>query len=238
MREQGCTEKDLFSFLTRKRQEDSDYHTILSSMCTIPHPIAVRAHQMFIETNLGDPGLFRGTAEIEHLLIARFASLFNNTGACGYATSGGTESNIQALRMARSLFPGKRANVVLPESAHFSFRKACDILGLEARPIPLDDHFRMDIAGVEAAIDDETCCLVGIAGTTEYGMVDPIEELSDLATEHSIHLHVDAAFGGLVLPFLENAPKFDFSLPGVASIAVDPHKMGMSTDPGGLPAYP
>jgi len=233
MREQGCTEEELFSFLSRKRLEDSDHHYILSSMCTIPHPVAVKAHQMFIETNLGDPGLFKGTAEIEHLLIARFGSLFNNAGACGYATSGGTESNIQALRMARALFPGKKANVVLPESAHFSFQKACDILGLETRPIPLDDQYRMDIGRVEAAIDDETCCLVGIAGTTEYGMVDPIRELSDLATEHSLHLHVDAAFGGLVLPFLDKAPKFDFSLPGVSSIAVDPHKMGMSTIPAG-----
>jgi tyrosine decarboxylase/aspartate 1-decarboxylase len=108
MREQGCTEEELFSFLSRKRFEDSDHHYILSSMCTIPHPVAVKAHQMFIETNLGDPGLFKGTAEIEHLLIARFGSLFNNAGACGYATSGGTESNIQALRMARALFPGKK----------------------------------------------------------------------------------------------------------------------------------
>ena len=80
-------------------------------------------------------------------------------------------------------------------------------------------------------IDRNTICLVGVAGTTEYGMVDPIEDLSKIACEHDIFLHVDAAFGGMVIPFLERPIPFDFALPGVTTIAVDPHKMGMSTIP-------
>jgi len=55
--------------------------------------------------------------------------------------------------------------------------------------------------------------LVGIAGTTEFGQVDPIEDLAEIAEERSIHLHVDAAFGGFVLPFLKRRFKWDFSLP-------------------------
>ena len=76
-------------------------------------------------------------------------------------------------------------------------------------------------------------CLVGIAGTTEYGMVDPIADLSKIADAHDVFFHVDAAFGGLVIPFLEKPIPFDFALPGVTTIAVDPHKMGMSTIPAG-----
>ena len=72
-----------------------------------------------------------------------------------------------------------------------------------------------------------------IAGTTEYGMVDPIEKLSKIALAHDLFFHVDAAFGGMVIPFLDKPVPFDFSLPGVTTIAVDPHKMGLSTIPAG-----
>jgi tyrosine decarboxylase/aspartate 1-decarboxylase len=135
--------------------------------------------------------------------------------------------------MARGLAKVKNPNVVVPESAHFSFEKACDILSIGIRTVPLDDNLRMDPEQAEEQIDRNTACLVGIAGTTEYGMVDPIRTLSDIAEDRGIFLHVDAAFGGLVIPFLEDPMPFDFSLPGVSSISVDPHKMGMSPIPAG-----
>ncbi|MDO9325278.1 MAG: tyrosine decarboxylase MfnA, partial [Methanoregula sp.] len=49
----GCPEEELVSLFSQKKQEDMDHAFILSSMCTIPHPVAVRAHCMFMETNLG-----------------------------------------------------------------------------------------------------------------------------------------------------------------------------------------
>jgi len=234
MLNKGCSKEELFSFFSQKKGEDIDHKYILSSMCTIPHPIAVRAHMMFMETNLGDPGLFPGTASLERLLIQRLGTLFHDEGAGGYATSGGTESNIQALRLAKVLkneiaYP----NIVIPESAHFSFKKACDLLCLELRTVPPDGHFRMDAEKAAEQIDRNTVCLVGIAGTTEYGMVDPIADLAQIARAHDLFFHVDAAFGGMVIPFLKNPVPFDFALPGVTSIAVDPHKMGLSTIPAG-----
>ncbi len=83
------------------------------------------------------------------------------------------------------------------------------------RCVPLDDEFRMDISLAEKMVDDNTCCLVGIAGSTEYGMVDPIPALSDIASDHGIFFHVDAAFGGMVLPFMEKSLPFDFRIPGL-----------------------
>ena len=233
MRKIGCSEDELFSFLAQRKQLDLSPSHILSSMCTLPHPVAVKAHCMFMETNLGDPGLFPGTSSLEQLLIERLGELFHCSMACGYATSGGTESNIQALRIAKTVTGKERPNVILPESAHFSFRKACDIIGLETRSVPLDQDYRVDAGKVAEAIDGNTCCIIGVAGTTEYGMVDPIGDLASLAHDNGIFFHVDAAFGGMVLPFLPVSPPFDFSLPGVTSIAVDPHKMGMSTIPAG-----
>ncbi len=234
MLNRGYSQEELFSFFAQKKREDLDYNYILSSMCTLPHPVAVRAHCMFIETNLGDPGLFQGTSSLEKLLILRLGTLFHCKEAGGYATSGGTESNIQALRLAKVLkkevvYP----NIIVPESAHFSFKKASDLLGLEMRAVPLGNDFRMDTQKAAEQIDGNTVCLVGIAGTTEYGMVDPIADLAKIADAHDVFFHVDAAFGGMVIPFLKHPIPFDFALPGVTTIAVDPHKMGMSTIPAG-----
>jgi len=234
MLNKGQSEEALFTFLAQKRQEDLDHDFILSSMCTIPHSVAVRAHCLFMETNLGDPGLFPGTFSLEKLLVQRFGTLFHCENAGGYATSGGTESNIQALRLAKAQCSDIVApNVVVPESAHFSFKKACDMLGLEARPVPIGKDFRMDADAAAGLIDKNTICLVGIAGTTEYGMIDPIATLGKIAVQHDLFFHVDAAFGGMVIPFLDRPSPFDFAVGGVTTIAVDPHKMGMSTIPCG-----
>ena len=233
MREVGCSEEELFSFLSLMREKDLGYRNILSSMCTPPHPVAVRAHELFLETNLGDPGLFPGTVALEELLVQRLGTLMHLPLAGGYATSGGTESNIQALRIAKKLRPTKSPNVVVPESSHFSFQKACDILGLDMRPVPLDAEFRMDADAIEDLVDKNTVALVGIVGTTEYGVNDPIARLSEIALDRDVFLHVDAAFGGMVVPFLDRPAPFDFQLPGVDSISIDPHKMGMSTIPTG-----
>jgi tyrosine decarboxylase/aspartate 1-decarboxylase len=234
MLNKGQSEEELFTFLAQKKGEDLDHNFILSSMCTVPHSVAVRAHCMFMETNLGDPGLFPGTFSLEKLLVRRFGSLFQCADAGGYATSGGTESNIQALRLARVQNCGvKTPNVIVPESAHFSFKKACDMLALEIRPAPIGRDYRMDADSAAGLIDKNTVGIIGIAGTTEYGMIDPIAALGKIAVQHDLFFHVDAAFGGMVIPFLDDPTPFDFSVPGVTTIAVDPHKMGMSTIPCG-----
>jgi tyrosine decarboxylase/aspartate 1-decarboxylase len=233
MRNAGCPEEELFSFLASKKDEDLGYQKVLSSMCTHPHPVAVRAHQMFVESNLGDPGLFAGSASLERLLIERVGSLFHHPEAGGYATAGGTESNIQALRIAKKIAPARSPNIVIPESAHFSFEKACDMLSLEMRAVPCDAAFCMDMDHFEEYVDKNTVFIGGIAGSTEYGTVDPLTHLSEVAEDRDIFFHVDAAFGGFVLPFLESNIPFDFSLPGVSSISADPHKMGFSTIPVG-----
>lgn len=233
MREEGILEEELFRHLASVKETDRNYRKVLSSMCTIPHPVAVRAHNIFIESNLGDPGLFMGTASLEAELVKRLGSLMNLPDACGYATSGGTESNIQALRIAREHAGKKNPNVIIPESAHFSFEKACEILSVEMRQVPSTSGFVMDTEKVEEKIDGNTIGIVGVAGTTEYGTVDPIEHLSDIAVDRELFFHVDAAFGGLVLPFIRETPTFDFRLEGVSSISIDPHKMGMSTIPCG-----
>lgn len=237
MREQGVDEATIIQELRDACARNVPYERVLSSMCTTPHPIAIKAHKEFIVSNLGDPKLFPGTASLEHACIGMLGELLHLPSAVGYITTGGTESNIQALRTARQLKhvdPGK-ANIVLPESAHYSFDKAAQMLGVSLRRAPLDDEMKVDVDAMAELADENTIALVAVAGTTEFGQVDPVPAISKLALDEGIFLHVDAAFGGFVIPFMEDPAKyrFDFELPGVMSIAIDPHKMGMSTIPSG-----
>jgi len=238
MEEKGMSREAVESLLREKKQKDLSYERVLSSMCTYPHEIAAYAHKMFLESNLGDSGLFPGTKEMEGELIRMIGALLGNENVYGYISTGGTESNIQAIRAIRNRRKreGLQAmNIIVPETAHFSFDKIADILCVNVKKATLDDALRVDVNSVEELIDAETICIVGIAGTTEFGQVDPIEELAGIAKGKGIFLHVDAAFGGLVIPFLAEKDKyrFDFSLDGVSCISVDPHKMGMSTIPAG-----
>jgi len=227
------SQHEVLAHLDELKQKDLSYERVLSSMCTYPHPIAKIVHDSFIETNLGDPGLFPGTQEIEHELIKIMGNLFGDTSIHGYISTGGTESNIQALRAMRNMSGVKNPNIIVPESAHFSFDKISDLLCVDIRKADLDPQFMVDLDSVRDHIDENTIGLVGIAGTTEFGQIDPIPELSDLAQNEGLFLHVDAAFGGFVIPFLKKHYEFDFSLPGVTSMTADPHKMGFSTIPAG-----
>ncbi len=220
-----------------KKRKDMAYEKILTSMCTYPHEIAAYAHEMFLEANLGDSGLFLGAKEMEEEAVRMIGELLGNENAFGYISTGGTESNIQAIHAIRNRKRRdglKAMNIIVPETAHFSFDKIGDLLSIEVREAALDDELRVDVKSVEELIDDKTICMVGIAGTTEFGQIDPIEELAGIAKDRDIFLHVDAAFGGFVIPFLqEQKYAFDFSVEGVSSISIDPHKMGMSTIPAG-----
>ncbi|MGZ4932654.1 MAG: tyrosine decarboxylase MfnA [Halobacteriota archaeon] len=209
------------------------YDRVLSSMCTYPHPAAVRAHIEHIHTNLGDPNLFPEIAAFERRAITILGGLLGAADAVGYITSGGTESNIQAVRASKLISSTRKPNIIVPESAHQSFDKARDFTGVEVRQASLDERFAVDATAVEELVDEDTICIVGIAGTTALGVIDPIPALAQVALENDTFLHVDAAFGGFVIPFLEKRHRFDFTVDGVRSIAIDPHKMGMSTIPSG-----
>jgi len=233
MNEKGLTKQEISTFLDDAMVRDTTYERVLSAMCTHPHEIAVAAHMQFIESNLGDFGLFPGTYDLENEIIAMMGELLNDPSVHGYITTGGTESNIQALRAMRNARRVPHPNVVVPQSAHFSFDKIADMLGIEIRKAALDPEFKVDMGSMGNLVDENTIGLVGIAGSTEFGQIDPIDELSELALEKGLFLHVDAAFGGFVIPFLKRSYAFDFALDGVTSIAVDPHKMGLSTIPSG-----
>ncbi len=232
------SEEEILKRLFEARGKDWKYSDgkILSSMCTSPHPFAKGVYDLFSNTNLGDAGLFKGTKELENEAVGMLGSLLGKADATGFIISGGTEANIMALWIARNMKQGGNPEIIVPETAHFSIGKAADLLGLKLIKAKVKEHC-VDVSDVESKVNEDTVAIVGIAGSTEYGTIDDIETLSQIAVKEGIFLHVDAAFGGLVIPFLKElgyeTKGFDFSIDGVSSITVDPHKMGLVPIPSG-----
>lgn len=243
MLNKGLAKDEIFEKLVQYHDMDLHYESgkILGSMCTKPDPIGMYAYKMFIETNLGDPGLFKGTAIMEEEVISSLGELLHLSDASGHIVTGGTEANIMAMCVAKYLFESKKSDcvpeVILPRSAHFSFKKIISMLSVKPVYVPLNDDFKMDVSLIEDLITENTMAIVAIAGTTELGMVDDIEEISEIAFSNNIYLHVDAALGGFILPFLDDGENahlnFDFKCKGVSSITIDPHKMGLAPVPAG-----
>lgn len=237
----GTPKEDILHELIKATERDFHFNTgrILGSMYTEPHELAKQAHMMFLEANLGNPDLYPGTQNLEAEVIKMLGELLHNPNAHGQVLGGGTESNITALWIAQKI-TGKK-EVVFPKSTHFSIMKAVDLLKLKPIEVGLDENYMMDIDEAESKITDDTAAVFANAGTTELGVIDPIEKLAELCNEKTF-LHVDAVFGGFIIPFLGDLgydmPKYDFELPGVSTISIDPHKMGFSTIPAGALLYP
>ncbi|MGI6447721.1 MAG: tyrosine decarboxylase MfnA [Methanobrevibacter boviskoreani] len=236
------SKEEIFEELEQYQKKDMKYSDgrILGSMCTEAEPIAKEVFYKFINSNLGDPGLFPGTKAIEDKAIKMIGSLVSIDNPYGHIVTGGTEANLMAMRAARN-YARRYKNItepemIVPKSAHFSFKKAADMFGMKVVEADMDGYL-IDVNSLENKINKNTTVIVAIAGTTELGLIDNVEEIAKIAKKHNIYLHVDAAFGGFVIPFLREEgydfPKFDFSLDAVCSMTIDPHKMGLSVIPSG-----
>jgi glutamate/tyrosine decarboxylase-like PLP-dependent enzyme len=161
----------------------------------------------------------------------------------GFMTSGGTESLVLAVRSARKRAERegrnlKQMNMVLPSSAHAAFEKGADYFEVESRRVPVGADWRADVNAMRDACDDETILIVGSAPQYPQGVIDPIAEISEIASQRDINCHVDACMGGVTLTYLERlgepiAP-WDFRCDGVTSISVDLHKYGYTSKGSGV----
>ena len=229
---------EILKTLDRFQEKDFSFSSghILGSMCTKPHPIAREAYLKFLETNLGDPEMFPGTMKMESELLAFIARLLHAPSTFGgHIVSGGTEGNLTAMWIATQL--SRKKEIVLPESAHFSFLKIASLMDLKLREVPLTKDYILDVSKVKKSMTKKTAAVVGIAGSTELGTIDPIPEISDICFDEHVFFHVDAAFGGFVIPFLKelqyDVPDFDFKCKGVSTLSIDAHKMGYAAIPLG-----
>ncbi|MDX2455244.1 aminotransferase class V-fold PLP-dependent enzyme, partial [Desulfosarcina sp.] len=154
---------------------------------------------------------------------------------CGTMTSGGTESILMAMKVYRDWARAEKGiaapEVIMPHTAHPAFDKAGEYFGIRMVHVPVSEpDFRVDPKMVEEKITPHTAAVVGSAGNYPYGLIDPLEELSEIALRHQIGFHVDGCLGGFILPWIEklgyDLPLFDFRLPGLTSMSADTHKYG------------
>jgi glutamate/tyrosine decarboxylase-like PLP-dependent enzyme len=204
--------------------------------------------EYFSENALGGGRAFPSVKRMEDEVVEMALSLFNAPdGAQGFMSTGGTESIVQAVQTCRDWSRQQRAdarhrgNIVASETVHPAFNKGAKLMDLEVRRVPVTADLGLDLAAIEAAIDDDTIMLVGSAPNFSYGSIDPITELGALALRRGLWLHVDACVGGYLAPFVRQIgrqiPDFDFAVPGVASISADLHKFGFCPKPASTVFY-
>lgn len=201
--------------------------------------LSVEAYRRFIHGETWITG--GGAREMEREIITWIGGLMGAEEPTGFITGGGSESNMCAVLTAKHLSGRRGGSVVFPDNGHYSLHKLCRMFDLDAIvvPAPAGRLDAVDPAAIEAAIRPDTVAIIATAGTWAFGSVDPIPELGAIAQKHGIYLHVDGAFGGYILPFLERSgydttiPAWDFRVPGVQSISADLHKNGMAPPPAG-----
>ncbi|MEV7733455.1 lysine decarboxylase DesA [Streptomyces sp. NPDC088921] len=155
--------------------------------------------------------------------------------ADGVFTSGGTQSNLQALLLAREeakTQTAARLRIFASEVSHFSVKKSAKLLGLGQDSVvcvPVDHDKRMQT--VALAHELERCrrdglvpmAVVATAGTTDFGSIDPLPEIAELCEQYGAWMHVDAAYGCGLLASLRYRDRID-GIENADSVTVDYHK--------------
>ncbi len=179
-----------------------------------------------------DPTVFPSVAAMERDLMG-FARrmLHGSRSVVGTITSGGTESCLLAVKTARDLWrqahpEGGRPRLLTATSVHAAFQKAAGLFDLDwdAVPCGADGSVRAD--DLIARMDDDVALVVVSAPAYPSGALDPIAPVAAAAAARGISCHVDACFGGFVLPWWPGLPAWDFRVRGVTSISADLHKFG------------
>jgi len=179
--------------------------------------------------------VYPGTYRMAQECVRMIGSLLGAPDASGFLTTGGTESNLSAVRLARNIGGKKKPELVMPVTGHYSFHLASELFGLRVRLAGVDEALSPKMDKVEREINENTVMLACTAPEPMMGVIDPVEEFGELAEEHGLYLHVDSAVGGFILPFMRDlgydVPPFDFNVPQVSSMTADPHKLGMQQKP-------
>ncbi len=188
--------------------------------------------------------------EIEVDTIRYLCKLYGyGGGADGVFTSGGSQSNLTGILLARDWFcrekfgcdvqrhglpeQFRRLRLYTSEISHFSMEKSAHLLGLgydAVVKVPVDAAQKMDVAALKRLVEEDAArgnlpfCIVATEGTTDYGSIDPIPGIRPLCDRYGIWLHADAAYGSGVVLSKKYASRVA-GLPLCDSITVDFHKM-------------
>jgi len=197
------------------------------------HRLIFNRSDAFYERNVQNPRVALGNATADGTISNLTAFLVAREKAF---PPDGEFPGVRIAGMARGLhhYGYSRGVLLVSSRGHYSIQKAANLLGLgedNVLAIPVDGNHRMDVRrlaqkvkSLRKAKDTRIVAIAGIAGTTETGSVDPLDEMGDLAREAGTHFHVDACWGGSALlvdeyrPLLKGIEKAD-------SVSVDAHKL-------------
>lgn len=207
------------------------------------------AREIFAEgsfRNFADPDMYPHTKDMEFTCVRWLHDLWNgpeDAEPYGSATIGSSEACMlgglahkwnwrEARKKAGKDF--NRPNMVTGGNVQVVWKKFLRYFDVEPRIIPLKPgNYRLTAEHLDKYVDENTICVVAIAGQTFTGEDDDIQEIHDWLDEYerktgiAIPMHIDGASGGFVNPFLYPEYKWDFRLPRVQSINASGHKYGL-----------
>lgn len=204
------------------------------------NPLSAPAQAMALTINqfTGHFSLAPGLVTLEMEVIRWFTTLmkYPDATSTGVLTSGGSQANMMALVAARNKFFSSsdlsRARFYASAHVHHSIGKALSFLGFPKECLHLisvDEKFALQISDLEKAIASDLqanlvpVAIVGTAGTTNTGAIDPLDQIADIAEKYNLWFHVDGAYGALFML----TQKGQIRLSGIErshSVALDPHK--------------
>ena len=200
-----------------------------------------------VNPNVGGWMLSPMATEIEAQTVRWLGELIGYGADCsGLLVSGGSMANLVPFLVARKAKTpwlvreggllageGRQLRVYTSNQTHSWVQKAADLFGLGTdaiRWIPTDDRMRMDTTALRSQIEadqirgDVPFMVIGTAGSTGVGAVDPLPEIAAICREHGLWFHVDGAYGAAAAALGEAGPPEFAALPQADSIALDPHK--------------
>ena len=184
--------------------------------------------------NVGDPfhdsNYWSNTHGIEREVIIRFAGLMrlDPEVAWGYVTSGGTESNLYGLYLAREMYPN--GIFYFSEETHYSVLKNLRVLNARYVMIKRQEDGEIDYEDLHGMLQvhrDRPAVIIATIGTTMHGAIDNIERIKEILRDLNVvdsYIHADAALSGMILPFVADPQPYGFDA-GIDSIAVSGHKL-------------
>jgi len=211
-------------------------------------PQATTLIKASLEKNIIDKDEYPQSAEIERRCVNILADLWNaptptgGADAVGCSTTGSSEAAMlagmalkwrwRARREAAGLDAGK-PNLVMGANVQVCWEKFARYWDVEARLVPLDGATHLTAAQAAAACDENTIGVVAVLGSTFDGSYEPVAEIAaaldalQASTGLDVPVHVDAASGGFIAPFLDRELTWDFHLERVRSINASGHKYGL-----------
>ncbi|MEG2548627.1 MAG: glutamate decarboxylase [Eubacterium sp.] len=222
----------------------------LATFCqTYMEPEAVKIMSETLEKNAIDKSEYPQTTELENRCVNIIADLWHaqpNENFLGTSTVGSSEAcmlgglamkfswRTNALKQGLNI-NAKKPNLVISSAYQVCWEKFCVYWDIEMRLVPLDeDHMNLNLGIVMDYVDEYTIGIVGILGITYTGKYDDIKSLDALVETYNqenpkfpIHIHVDAASGGMFAPFIDPDLIWDFQLKNVVSINTSGHKYGL-----------